>query len=98
MAVQTDLKAVDFITRWHSFANDVKEDAKVITVGHGVRSITHVCSKDTEKLRRSLNVGPGFFGLDESVAGTQVKLEKPIELAPRSGYCKHCNILWVADE
>jgi hypothetical protein len=91
-------KPRDFLVRWHSFIDRVKDDATVFFVGESTTAVTHTCKGEVSKLVRR-GAAPAFFGMaPEGTAGKIIKLEKPMEIAPRAGYCEFCNILWIGQD
>lgn len=85
-----------YSTRWHSFDSQLRENATVYFVGKSVRAISHLCVQQQEPIPEAMREFRAEPPLDPKKAG--IALEKPLEEAPRSGYCQHCNILWVAED
>lgn len=90
----------EYFTKWHSFENEVVPSAKVAFVPSNILAIEHICEGKMENAQRKSGLGPNFFGQDFQVgdAGARIILEQPIKEAPRSGYCKLCQTLWVAQD
>jgi hypothetical protein len=90
----------EYTTRWHSFWGDVRPDARVCLVSGNPVVIEHVCAKNTKAFIERSGLGAKFFGPEFALPQgvVRVELEKPISAVPRCGYCKYCNVLWVANE
>lgn len=94
------MKVGDFVTVWHSFIKTLRDDARIFFVGSEGRSIVHICVDEINRLQQKGKLSPAFTGFvpDEIAVAKPIKLEKPTNFSIRAGYCKHCNILWIAEE
>jgi hypothetical protein len=90
----------EYVSRWHSFADQVKPASKPVAVGASARAVVHSCIGSAGAQKLAAVAAPVMADFLKHIVTTDVRveLEQPMEAVSRSGYCPHCKILWVAEE